>query len=66
MISKKNLILTHPISCAEVHRLCKVVALIKTAVVGPGEGHYKLPRTLVGPVHLRGAKCISLIINNNI
>lgn len=46
-------LLPHPISCAEINSLCKVVALVEAAVVGPGKGNHKLPGTLIGPVHLR-------------
>lgn len=44
---------SHPVSGAEVNCFCKVVSLIEATVVGPGEGHHKLPCTLICPVHLR-------------
>ena len=43
----------HPVRCAEVDRLCKVVALVEATVIGPGEGHHKLACALIGPVHLK-------------
>lgn len=47
----------HPVSGAEVNGLREVVALVEAAVIGPGEGHHKLPCTLIGPVHLREEIC---------
>lgn len=44
---------SYPVSSAEVNSLRKVVALVKATVVGSGERHHKLPRTLISPVHLR-------------
>lgn len=54
LLSAEGFASPHPVSGAEVNSLCKVVALVEAAVVGPGEGDHKLPRTLIGPVHLRG------------
>ena len=54
----------HPVSSAEVNSLSEVVALVEAAVVGSGEGHHKLPCTLIGPVHLRRGGTKVRLINN--
>lgn len=51
---RKRFSAAHPVSRAEIHGLCKVVALVEAAVVGSGEGHHELSRTLIGPVNLEG------------
>lgn len=43
---------TDPVSSTEVHSFSKVVALVKSRVIGTRKCHNKLSSTLIGPVHL--------------
>lgn len=49
---RKRLSASHPVSGAEIHGFCKVVALVEAAVVGSGESYHKLSRALIGSVDL--------------